>query len=409
MSKFEEVAINEKHSDYEKYVARKEKLYERSNDVRNDFERDYTRILHSKAYGRLKHKTQVFFNIENDHICTRIEHVGHVKSVSKTIARGLGLNVDLTDAIALGHDLGHAPFGHEGEGIIGRLRMLYLGKPFWHEQNGLYIADNLELLKVPDINNKSEKNLNLTYAVRDGIISHCGEVDKNCLKPRKEFCDLYDFVKPGTFEPITWEACVVKMADKIAYLGRDIEDAISLNILGDKDIVEINALTGVDVNNTTVTHQFITDIIENSSIDKGICLSDESNKMMKAIKDFNYKKIYLNKRLNPYRRYAELIINQIFAMLLDYYDVYSNSVKWDELKNDEVNYPKLISNFIEWLLKYSLINDCGTTNNKYSEWDNKKIYRKIDNRQLYIQAILDYIAGMTDRFAIVCFNELMTF
>ena len=112
---FREFAAREGHPDYDRLIARQAALYNKPNDCRDPFERDYTRILHSLAYRRLKHKTQVFFNIENDHICTRMEHVAHVESVSTTIAKELGLSVSLTRAIAIGHDLGHAPFGHQGE------------------------------------------------------------------------------------------------------------------------------------------------------------------------------------------------------------------------------------------------------------------------------------------------------
>lgn len=175
------------------------------DDTRSEFVRDYTRILHSTAYRRLKHKTQVFFNTSNDHVCTRNEHVQHVESVSFSIAHGLRLNTELTRAIASGHDLGHAPFGHEGEKVINirlnkELSKEYLEplcymkdsatdkRIFWHEQNGLRFVDKIELL--PDIDGKYH-NLSLTYAVRDGIVSHCGEIDEKSIKPRKEKCDLY--------------------------------------------------------------------------------------------------------------------------------------------------------------------------------------------------------------------------
>ena len=119
MKKFEKEGAFPDNPNWEKLVSRREKIYERDNEIRNPFDRDHNRILHSYAYRRLKHKTQVFFNAAgNDHICTRIEHVSHVESVSGTIARALGLNEDLTKAIAMAHDLGHAPFGHEGEIIL---------------------------------------------------------------------------------------------------------------------------------------------------------------------------------------------------------------------------------------------------------------------------------------------------
>ena len=119
--KFRSVAAIPQNKNWEKLISRTTELYTRVDEVRSPFVRDYTRILHSLAYRRLKHKTQVFFNIDNDHICTRIEHVAHVESVSHTIAKTLGLNDELTKAIAMGHDLGHAPFGHQGESVINEL------------------------------------------------------------------------------------------------------------------------------------------------------------------------------------------------------------------------------------------------------------------------------------------------
>lgn len=213
---------------WENMIKREVPLYSRNNDIRSEFERDYTRIIHSTAYRRLRHKTQVFFSPENDHVCTRIEHVMHVESIRYTIAKYLGLNTELTKAIATAHDLGHSPFGHQGEKILSNIAKRDIGETFWHEKNGLEMVDGLELLEDP---NKNLQNLNLTYAVRDGIISHCGEIDENHVKPRENFVNLCEYTYPNQYAPYTWEACVVKIADKISYLGRDIADAIRLGIL----------------------------------------------------------------------------------------------------------------------------------------------------------------------------------
>ena len=186
---FQNVAADEENPNWYAMISRQIPIEKRENDIRSEFGRDYTRILHSTAYRRLKHKTQVFFSPQNDHICTRIEHVNHVESVSYTIAKYLGLNTELTKAIAVGHDLGHAPFGHLGETIIKDILCRENLPKFWHERNGLHFVDDIELLE----NSKGEKeNLNLTYAVRDGIVSHCGEVDQNGLKPRDKKIDLAD-------------------------------------------------------------------------------------------------------------------------------------------------------------------------------------------------------------------------
>ena len=241
-NKFKNYAANENNPKWKNMIKRENEIYKRPSDIRSEFERDYTRILHSNAFRRLKHKTQVFYSPEDDHICTRIEHVMHVESVSYTIAKYLGLNTELTKAIAMAHDVGHSPFGHEGERILSEISQKDIGKKFWHERNGLEYVDKIELLEDY---NKNQKNLNLTYAVRDGIVSHCGEIDENGLKPRNEYIDLDEYTEPNKYAPYTWEACVVKVADKISYLGRDIEDAISLGILDEKLEETLNKGNGV--------------------------------------------------------------------------------------------------------------------------------------------------------------------
>src|SRR5574344_1158266 len=172
MLKFETVSANEKNPNWENIIRREEPLYKRTDDIRTPFERDYTRILHSTAYRRLKSKTQVFYAPENDNICTRIEHVNYVESISYTIAKYLGLNTELTRAISIGHDVGHSPFGHKGGVVLSKICERDLETTFWHEKNSLYMLDNIELLEDYEAN---KRNLDLTYAVRDGIISHCGE------------------------------------------------------------------------------------------------------------------------------------------------------------------------------------------------------------------------------------------
>ena len=250
---FKKYAANESNPNWNNIISRCTPLYKRDNDIRTEFGRDYTRIIHCNAYRRLKHKTQVFFSPDNDHICTRIEHVTHVESISYTIATYLGLNTELTKAIAVSHDIGHSPFGHVGERILSSLSQKDVGTTFWHEKNGLDFVDYIELLED---DNKYKKNLNLTYGVRDGIISHCGEVSENGLKPRTEYINLSDYKYPNQFAPCTWEACVVKLSDKISYIGRDIEDAITLGIL-DNHLDELYKLldskyTKDKINNTII-------------------------------------------------------------------------------------------------------------------------------------------------------------
>ena len=194
---------------WKNYIKREKPLYKRNNDLRSEFERDYTRVIHSTAYRRMKNKTQVFFSPKNDHICTRAEHVVHVESISYTIAKTLGLNTELTKAIATAHDIGHSPFGHQGERVLSSISKRDIGEAFWHEKNGLNMVDKIELLEDPKGN---KQNMNLTYAVRDGIISHCGEIDENKVMPRKEFINLNDYTYPNQYAPYTWEGCVVKIS-----------------------------------------------------------------------------------------------------------------------------------------------------------------------------------------------------
>ena len=295
---FETERVSPAHENWARLIARRDVLYEKPNDCRDPFERDYTRILHSLAYRRLKHKTQVFFNIENDHICTRMEHVSHVESVSATIAKDLGLNVELTRAIAIAHDLGHAPFGHQGERELSALSEKYLGEKFFHERNGLRFVDDIELLQD---DYRVYRNLDLTYAVRDGIISHCGEVDENGLRPRTQYIDLMrDYLSVGQYQPYTWEGCVVKLSDKIAYVGRDIEDAIRLKFLTRENMEVLTDMARAydknAINTTVIIHNMIYDVCRNSTPSRGVCLSEEFSQQLNEIKRFNFEHIYRNKR-----------------------------------------------------------------------------------------------------------------
>lgn len=407
--KFERHAVTSGHPNWEKLISRQSKLYSRADDIRSPFARDYTRVLHSMAYRRLKHKTQVFFNINNDHICTRMEHVHHVESVSSTIARALGLNEELARAISIGHDLGHAPFGHQGESVIKKISQKYLGKSFWHEQNGLRFVDKIELLED---NYKIYKNLDLTYAVRDGIISHCGEIDQNGIFPRDISIDIDNFDSAGKYQAVTWEGCVVKVADKIAYVGRDIEDAISLGFLDQAAQNQLIKMARANdervMNSTVIMHNMIIDICRNSSPDNGINMSTQFNEQLNEIKSFNYQHIYRHSRLNPFKHYSELVLSQIFDTLLSFYD---GKYTWGLLSENKHFTPKLIDSFEKWLSRYcaeSIIPN-GTLKDLALHCENEKIYQELQTREIYIQAIIDYISGMTDRFAIVLFNELLEY
>lgn len=395
-NKLKEYSASENNPKWENMIKREKEIYKREEDMRSEFERDYTRILHCNAYRRLKHKTQVFFSPENDHICTRIEHVMHVESVSYTIAKYLGLNTELTKAIAAGHDIGHSPFGHAGEKILSEISKRDIGETFWHEKNGMEYVDKIELLE--DMK-KDKQNLNLTYAVRDGIISHCGEIDENGIKPREEYINLNEYIHPNQYAPYTWEGCVVKVSDKISYLGRDIEDAIILGILDEKleELYEILQSKEV-INNTVIINHLVHDLCQNSSAENGLCFSNETFNLLKEIKAFNYKHIYLADRIKPSTRYFNIVLNEIYFTLKNIYDGENTLNNMEKIKK---TYPEVISNFQLWLENYWSFKRKTSSKND--------VIFDIRNEKDFCKAIIYYISGMTDNFAIDTYNKIIGF
>lgn len=398
--KFSTVAATPSNPNWNNLISRKDELYKKENDVRSEFERDYDRIIYCNAYRRLKHKTQVFFLPRNDHICTRIEHVNNVDATSYTIAKALGLNTSLTRAISISHDIGHSPFGHKGEQILNKICMENGLESFWHERNGLNFVDNIELLT--NVNNE-EKNLNLTYAVRDGIISHCGEIDEISLKPRTEFIDLEkDYIKLNQYSPYTWEGCVVKISDKISYLGRDIEDDISMGIL-DSNLNELYDLLeqprSANLNNTNIIGDLIADLCINSSLEEGLKFSETTFEKIKKLKQFNYKYIYKHKCMKPSERYFSLVLNEIFNTLNECYDGMNTLEKLNSIKPF---YTKVIDTFIKWISCYWNIETDRT------HLKNKILY-DMNNIKDYQTAIITYISGMTDSYAIETYNDIVKY
>ena len=405
-------AMNENNKNYSLAIKRVSPIYQRDSDLRSEFGRDYTRIIFSQAYRRLKHKTQVFFAVKDDHVCTRSEHVNLVESISYTIANYLGLNTELTKAIAVGHDLGHAPFGHGGETIINDIAKSNGLDSFWHERNSLHFIDNIETLEDDE---HVRHNLNLTYAVRDGIISHCGEMQQMKIKKRDQAIDLNDYLTPGQYNPFTWEGCVVKVADKIAYLARDIEDALRLKVLKENKVevlrMSLNQLSEDyqfnAINNGTIVNYFIQDVCKNSNPDDGIALSKTAFEIMKTIMKFNYQNIYKIDRVKIHSDYVSLMLHSIF----DFYYKYdliakdSNTNLINELLKDKEQFPNTINGFVHWLQKYS--------NMKYFKrneiYQNKVIYDFINDDQAMIKSIIDYLSGMSDAYIIQIFNELIAF
>ncbi|MBI9102919.1 MAG: HD domain-containing protein [Spirochaetales bacterium] len=347
----------------------KKRINERDEDLRGHYFRDTTAILHSYPFRRLKHKTQVFFAPRNDHICTRIEHVMHVATVATTICRALGLDPDLAWAIGLGHDLGHTPFGHLGEKIIGNLLAGEGG--FRHEIYSLRVVDHLT---------GYGKGLNLTYAVRDGILNHCGEKFEKVIRPDFNIKNLSE-IKTREYYPSSWEAVVVRMSDKIAYLGRDLEDAMQLHIVTPDQIPEeVRRILGE--HNSDIINTLVQDVISYSLENGEIGFSNDIYETIIQLKEFNYKNIYSNPRLTVYHDYFERIIMTLFHYLKELFETKGFEI---ETYHDEKNY--LAQRFGDFLKKM------------------QHFYESEGASALHI--VIDYIAGMTDDYSIDCVKEIM--
>ena len=406
LNKFAAEAAVPSNPKWNQMISREKELYNANIDLRSEFERDYTRIIYSNAYKRLKHKTQVFFAPTNDHICTRIEHVNHVESISYILAKALGLNTELTRTISVAHDLGHSPFGHAGERVLNEILVRDTNNTFWHEKNGLNCVDNIELLENRE---GYKENLNLTYAVRDGIVSHCGEIDENSLKPRVEAIDLNTYAKPNEYAPYTWEACVIKIADKISYLGRDIEDALRFHILNEQDIQELEqklqfSKTGYDtLNNTNIINYLNGDLLRNSSLENGLAFSNDGLKLINELKKFNYERIYKSEKLMKGHEYFKVILYTIYDVLKS---AYSNKIENIKNSNKNTIYSEVIDEFVSWLQNYCI--DGNSNNVAEMKLKNNKIY-DINKKEDYCLAVVEYISGMTDNKAIDTYNKIISF
>jgi dGTPase len=336
-------------------------------DMRTAYFRDATAIIHSYPFRRLKHKTQVFFSPKNDHICTRIEHVMHVASISATVCRVLGLNSDLAWAIGLGHDVGHAPFGHAGEYILTE----FTGQVFSHEKYGLRVVDHLA---------NRGKGLNLCYAVRDGIVNHCGEKFEQSIIPDFEVKDLAQ-LPPRSSYPATWEGCVTRVADKMAYLGRDMEDAVSLHIIT-KDDLPASVKKTLGINNGEIIDVLTNDLIETSMKTGTISFSDQIFEQFTLLKNFNYRRIYLSDLLQHWQNHYKRLLKLLYEYLFDIYAKYNENY---EAYAKEGN--QLAQRFGDYL----------------------KIMHAfyLDEEKSFVNAPLDYIAGMTDDFAVNAIKEIL--
>jgi dGTPase len=345
----------------------------KSYPIRGEYFRDQTAIIHSMPFRRLKHKTQVFFTPENDHVCTRIEHVMHVATIAASICKGLNnngwqLDPDLAFAIGLGHDLGHAPFGHAGEKTLADI----LGKPnsFIHEINSYRVVEILA---------DYGQGLNLTYAVKDGIICHNGEADEKSLKPTSMIKDL-NKIKNRKVIPTTFEGCIARFSDKIAYLGRDIEDGITAGFIQVKDIpIELRKSLGS--RNGEIIDTLVKDVIEESKNSDCISFSERNFGLFTQLKKFNYDFIYYHDEINEYKEYGKRIITTLFEYYHSLFKTNGIDFKGYFTSNKKVD--KLFGNYLSKM---------------------NSVYKNEGYKANTI--ITDYISGMTDNFALECMKEI---
>lgn len=270
---------------------------EAPHSIRTAFQRDRDRIVHSKSFRRLKHKTQVFLSPYGDHYRTRLTHCLEVSQIARTISRALKLNEDLTEAIALGHDLGHTPFGHAGEEILREL----LPNGFHHAEQSLRVVDKLEY---------DGKGLNLTFEVRDGILKHS--------KGRGEIFDPnFDDM------PATLEGQVVRVSDIIAYVNHDVDDALRAGIISSQDLpAEVIKILGKWP--ATRIDRMVLDVVDSSlaaNLER-IAMSDRIFRTVVELREFLYQRVYFNPASRHELRKTEKILRDLFYYLIDKPDLY---------------------------------------------------------------------------------------
>lgn len=350
---------------YSKYATKNKdavRLNDYQEDIRPNFFRDIDRIIHSAAYTRYIDKTQVFSLTENDNVSRRMIHVQLVSKVARTISRALSLNEDLAEAIALGHDLGHVPFGHEGEKILDKISM---------ENGCMHFMHNVQSARNLMYVSNHGYGHNLTVQVLDGILCHNGELELEMYKPKqktkeeffKDYLACYEDLKNcEALIPMTLEGCVVRISDIIAYLGRDIEDAVKLNIITKEQIPEsIKNVLGDS--NKTIINTIILDIINNSYGKNYLKLSKEVFNAIKDLKKFNNENIYSKAHTKEDLKHYEEMFRTLFNHTLN-----------DLKENNEDN------NIFKTFLKFM--------NEDYLKDNSKE------------RIVIDYIAGMTDDFFI---------
>ena len=292
--------------------------------LRTPFQRDRDRIIHSKAFRRLMHKTQVFLSPEGDHFRTRLTHTIEVTQVARSIARALGLNEDLTEAIALGHDIGHTPFGHNGEKILNDIHE----GGFRHNEQSLRVVDRLEI-------HNGRRGMNLTFEVRDGILNH-----------------------PGNLKASTPEGLVVKISDRIAYINHDIDDALRSGVLSQNDLPERPIKLFGEVHGDRINNM-IESVIEHADSTGEISMDDEHQEQLMVLRSFMFEHVYQSEAVK----------------------------KEEELQQIKTVIESLYRHYIENPL------DLPVEMKEIAEEDGIRTAAK------------DFVAGMTDRYALTMYKE----
>lgn len=336
------------------------RLKKEEKDIRPEYFRDIDRIIWSKSYFRYMDKTQVFTIKDNDHISRRMSHVQMVSKIARTIGRALSLNEDLIEAMSLGHDLGHVPFGHLGETYLNELSEKHNEGIFMHNVQSVRNLMNLE---------KNGKGLNITIQVLDGILCHNGELILDEYRPiektKDEFLKEYENCYKSkeniiSLRPMTLEGCVVRISDVISYIGQDIEDAITMNILDPKELPE-SIMEILGNNNGDIVTTLVLDIIENSMNKPYITMSKEKMKALNDLQKFNYENIYYKVLTDEQKKHYKEMFEIVFEKNLEYLK------KEDKEKDIHKIYLK----------------------NMTEEYKNNTTKERI---------VIDYIAGMTDDY-----------
>ena len=336
------------------------RLKKEEKDIRPEYFRDIDRIIWSKSYFRYMDKTQVFTIKDNDHISRRMSHVQMVSKIARTIGRALSLNEDLIEAMSLGHDLGHVPFGHLGETYLNELSEKHNEGVFMHNVQSVRNLMNLE---------KNGKGLNITIQVLDGILCHNGELILDEYRPiektQEEFLKEYENCYKSkeniiSLRPMTLEGCVVRISDVISYIGQDIEDAITMNILDPKELPE-SIMEILGNNNGDIVTTLVLDIIENSMNKPYITMSKEKMKALNDLQKFNYENIYYKVLTDEQKKHYKEMFEIVFKKNLEYLK------KEDKEKDIHKIYLK----------------------NMTEEYKNNTTKERI---------VIDYIAGMTDDY-----------